>query len=218
MNYMIVKTFPVNPFQMNCYIYYDENSKEGIIIDPGAHFDEEKKSITDFISSNKIIIKSIINTHGHIDHVLGNKWAKDVFNVPLYINFEDEWLLKNAPQQGAMFGIQIEDSPEPDFNLTENDEIKFGNCVLKVIQTPGHSPGGICLVDYENKKVFVGDCIFLGSIGRTDLWKGDSDLLLASIKQKLLTLPDDFVLYPGHYEPTTVIDEKNNNPFLQDDL
>lgn len=212
---MKIKIFSVNPFEMNCYVYYDENSGEGVIIDPGAYTDDEKKEISDFISSNNIQIKYILNTHGHIDHVLGNNWAKDTFNVPLYIHKNDLPMLEKAIEQGEMYGIPITKSPKPDKLIDERDIIKFGDCTFNIIHTPGHSPGGVCFVDEKNKIIIAGDTIFHGSIGRTDLPGGDMETLINSIKSKILKYADDFVLYPGHYEQTTVGEEKALNPFLQ---
>lgn len=212
---MKTKTFTVNPFEMNCYVYYDEASGEGVIIDPGAFTDIEKKELSDFISSNNIQIKYILNTHGHIDHVLGNKWAKETFNAPLMIHKDDLPLLDKAVEQGEMFGIAVTKSPEPDKIIEEGEKIKFGDCTFNIIHTPGHSPGGVCFIDKKNKIIFAGDCIFHGSIGRTDLWMGDMDALLNSIKNKIFKYADDFVLYPGHYEHTTIGEEKALNPFLQ---
>jgi glyoxylase-like metal-dependent hydrolase (beta-lactamase superfamily II) len=212
---MKLKTFPLNPFEMNCYVYYDENSGEGVIIDPGAYTEDEKKELSDFISSNNIQIKYILNTHGHIDHVMGNRWAKDTFSVPLYIHKEDMPLLDKAVEQGEMFGIAITKSPEPDKLIDEGETIKFGDCTFDIIHTPGHSPGGLCFVDDKNKIIIAGDTIFHGSIGRTDLPGGDMEALINSIKTKIFQYADDFALYPGHYEQTTVGEEKSLNPFLQ---
>jgi hydroxyacylglutathione hydrolase len=206
---MKLKTFPVNPFEMNCYVYYDENSGEGVIIDPGAYTEEEKKEIADFIRSNKINIKNILNTHGHIDHVLGNKWAKDTFNVPLIINKNDIPLLEKMIEQGAMYGIDVDKSPEPDKFIEEGDTVEFSGCKLEIIHTPGHSPGGVSFIDEKNKIIIAGDCIFHGSIGRTDLWMGDMDTLLSSIKNKIFKYADDFIIYPGHFEQTTIGEEKS---------
>jgi hydroxyacylglutathione hydrolase len=212
---MKIKLFTVNPFEMNCYIYYDEKAGEGIIIDPGAFEESEKEMIHDFITQNKITIKYIINTHGHIDHILGNKWAKDTFGVPLLIHKGDLDLLKRSTEQGALYGLSIPESPVPDKFVEENDTVVFGDCTLKVIHTPGHSPGGICLVDEKEKIIFAGDTLFKNSIGRTDLWEGDMDALLDSINNKLFKYSDDYTIYPGHYDPTTIGEEKENNPFLR---
>jgi glyoxylase-like metal-dependent hydrolase (beta-lactamase superfamily II) len=212
---MKVKIFVLNPFGMNCYIYYDEKSREGVIIDPGAGDDSEKEMITDFLKENGINIKYIINTHGHIDHILGNKWAKDTFKVPVMMHKGDSELLKRSKEQGVQFGLSFPEPPNPDVFLEENDTVVFGDCTLKVLHTPGHSPGGICLIDEREKIIFAGDTIFRNSIGRTDLMGGDMDALLDSINNKLFKYSDDYTIYPGHYEPTTIGEEKEINPFLK---
>ncbi len=199
---------------MNCYIYWDENTKEGVIIDPGAYEDFEKNEIINYIKANGINIKYILLTHGHIDHIMGNKWAKDNFNVPILMNEEDMPLIDRAMEQGAMFGVSFPKPPGPDVMIKEGDSVKFSNTEFKLLHTPGHSPGSICFVDEKEKLIFGGDTVFRGSIGRTDLWKGDIDLLLSSIHNKILTYPDDYVIYPGHMEETTIGEEKMYNPFL----
>jgi len=199
---------------MNCYIYWDENTKEGVIIDPGAYEDFEKNEIINYIKANGINIKYILLTHGHIDHIMGNVWAKANFDVPLLMNEEDMPLIDRAMEQGAMFGVQFPLPPEPDSFINEGDNIIIGNNELKLLHVPGHSPGSICFVDEKEKLIFGGDTVFRGSIGRTDLWKGDIDLLLSSIHNKILSYPDDFVIYPGHMEETTIGEEKMYNPFL----
>jgi hydroxyacylglutathione hydrolase len=212
---MKLKTFPVNPFEMNSYVYHDEKSNDGVLIDPAAYTNGEKEEILDYIRSNNITIKYIINTHGHIDHIMGNKWAKGSFNVPVLMNENDLPLINSALEQANMFSIAFPQPPVPDKFLCENDTILFGDCTLTVIHTPGHSPGSVCLVDEKEKLILAGDCVFRGSIGRTDLWKGDMEVLLDSIKNKIFKYPDDFVIYPGHYEKTTIGEEKNFNPFLK---
>ncbi|MGH2575789.1 MAG: MBL fold metallo-hydrolase, partial [Ignavibacteria bacterium] len=136
---MKVQIIPVNPFEMNCYIYYDESSKEGVIIDPAVYSDIEKSRITNFLSKEKIKIKFILNTHGHIDHILGNHWAKESLKVPVYIHKNDLELVQKAVEQGNLFGISFLEPPAPDKFIEENDEIKIDNCTLKIIHTPGHS-------------------------------------------------------------------------------
>jgi hydroxyacylglutathione hydrolase len=211
---MIVKIFPVNPFMMNCYIYFNEENKQGVIIDPGAFTVEEENSIYNFIQNNGINIQFILNTHGHIDHILGNYWAKKKFNVPLMMHKDDLPLVEKSGDQASMFGISFPRPPVPDKFITEEDKIEFDDTVLDIIQTPGHSPGSVCYVDKKEKIIFGGDCVFRGSIGRTDLWRGDMGVLMSSIYNKILTYPDDYTIYPGHYEETTVGEEKANNPFL----
>lgn len=212
---MKVKTFTVNPFSMNCYIYYDENSKEGVIIDPGAYTDEEKNAITDFILTEGIDIKLILNTHGHIDHIIGNDWAKRTFNVPILMHKDDLPIVKKAVVQGEMYGVIFPQPPDPDKFIDESDEIKFADSVFKIIHTPGHSPGSVCFIDEKEKIIFGGDCVFKNSIGRTDLWMGDIDVLLDSINNKIFKYSDEHKIYAGHMESTTIGDEKKYNPFLQ---
>lgn len=211
---MKVKIFPVNPFMMNCYVYYNGENKRGVIIDPGAYSEEEENSIYEFIQTNGIKIKYILNTHGHIDHILGNYWAKNKFNVPLLMHKDDMPLIDKSGDQAAMFGISFPRPPNPDKYISETDKIEFNDTVLDIIHTPGHSPGSVCFIDTKEKIIFGGDTVFHGSIGRTDLWMGDMDVLLDSINNKILTYPDDYIIYPGHYEETTVGEEKETNPFL----
>ncbi|MCI0471959.1 MAG: MBL fold metallo-hydrolase, partial [Ignavibacteria bacterium] len=157
----------------------------------------------------------ILMTHGHIDHVLGNKFARDTFEVPSYLHSEDKFLYDNAIHQGNMFGISIRPLPETETFAAEGQFFLVGKNVLKVLHTPGHSPGGVCFIDDTEKIIFTGDVIFNNSIGRTDLAGGDFDTLINSIKKKLFaTYGDDYEIYPGHMEPTTIGREKRYNPFL----
>jgi hydroxyacylglutathione hydrolase len=212
---MKVIRFPVNPFEMNSYIYYDENTGDGVIFDPAVYYPEEKEALNNLIADNKINIKHIINTHGHIDHILGNKYAKELFNVPIHMHKDDDFLLENAVKQGEMMGIPIDAQPHVDEYLTEDSIIKIGDTEFRFIHTPGHSPGSVCAIDDKNKIVFCGDVVFKNSIGRTDLAGGDMDTLISSIKNKLFVESgDEYELLPGHMEPTNVADEKKYNPFL----
>lgn len=212
---MKVIRFPVNPFEMNSYIYYDENTGNGVIFDPAVYYEEEKQTLIKLIEKNNIKIKHIINTHGHLDHILGNKFAKETFNVPIYMHKDDEFLLENAVKQGEMMGIPIDPQPPVDEYLTEDSIIKIGDTEFRFIHTPGHSPGSVCAIDDKNKIVFCGDVVFKNSIGRTDLAGGSMDVLLSSIKNKLFKECDDeYELLPGHMETTNISDEKKHNPFL----
>jgi hydroxyacylglutathione hydrolase len=213
---MKIKKFVINPFRMNCYIYYDKITNEGIIIDPATYDKHEEDEIINFVESKKIKLRYVINTHGHIDHVLGNKFAKSCFNIPLLIHKDDLFLIEDAKMHGLIFGIDIDDVPPPDDFITEGLIIKLNNTEINFIHTPGHSPGGVCIVDYANKNIFCGDIIFKGTIGRTDLLGGNMDVLLNSIKNKLfLKCDNDFILYPGHMEETTIEKEKKYNLFLE---
>ncbi|MBE2255066.1 MAG: MBL fold metallo-hydrolase [Ignavibacteria bacterium] len=212
---MKVIKFPVNPFQMNSYIYYDEKTGEGVIFDPAVYFPEEKDKLEEIINENNINIKKILLTHGHIDHILGNKYSKDRFKVDIYGNDKDNFLIENAVTQGKMYGIEMEESPFIDVILNEGDTIDVADAELRIIHTPGHSPGSICYIDDKNKIVFCGDVVFRESIGRTDLPGGDYNLLIRSIKDKLFKeVKEDYILLPGHMEETNVGHEIKYNPFL----
>lgn len=214
---MKVKTFTVNPFQMNSYLYYCDKSHEGAIIDPGYYTKNEQDELLNYISNNKLIVKYILLTHGHIDHVLGNRFVNEVFNLNSYLHRSDAFLYDNAKQQGDFYGLHIEPPPLIDRFIDEDTEIKIGNNTLNILHTPGHSPGGVCIIDHLERKVFCGDVIFRSSIGRTDLPGGDYDTLLWSIKSKLFKVcTDEYDLYPGHMDKTSVGQEKRYNPFLQD--
>ena len=209
------KRIILNPFQINCYIYHDEESKEGIIIDPAAYDISEENLIKDYIEQNQIKIKFIINTHGHIDHILGNDFAKKYLKVPILIHKEDEILVKNYSIQASMFGLNMAKPPEFDDYFDESTKIILGTNLLEIIHTPGHSRGGICILDKKNKTIFTGDVLFRESIGRTDLHGGDYEVLIDSIKNKIFKeCDDDFVIYPGHNESSTIGYEKKYNPFL----
>src|SRR4030095_10536063 len=211
---MVTKRFTVNPFAMNCYVYWDEQTKEGVIIDPGAYEESEKEEILSYIKINGIDIKRILNTHGHIDHILGNDWAKKTFNVPLLMHEDDLPLIKNALKQGEMFDVSFPEPPLPDKFINPDESIKFGNAVFKLLHTPGHSPGSVCFVDENEKIIFGGDTVFRGSIGRTDLWMGDINILLDSIRNNIFKYQDDYLILPGHMEETTIGEEKEHNPFI----
>jgi len=215
---MKIKSFILNPFMINCYVYYDESSRESVIIDPAVSNDEEQNEIIDFINKNGLEINNIINTHGHIDHVMGNKWAKKTFKAQVLMNEGDIELLESISTQGSLFGLSVESQPKPDKLISDNDLISFNRCDLKVIHTPGHSLGSICLVDESNKLIFTGDTLFKNSVGRTDLPGGDTDILLNSIKNKILNYPDDYLIYPGHMGTSSIGDERRDNPFLNREL
>ena len=207
---------PVNPFSMNCYIYFDEKSKEGVIFDPAAYTQEEKAHIKKLIEDNGIKIKHIINTHGHIDHILGNKWAKEFFNVPVLSSDKDKFFFENVVKNGEMYGVPVEEPGLPDEIISEDSKIKIGETEFTILHTPGHSPGSLSFIDHKNKKIFSGDVVFKQSIGRTDLPFGDYDELMSSIQKLFDATGDDYEIFPGHMDTTTVGEEKKNNPFLNE--
>ncbi len=212
---MKVFQIPVTPFVMNCYIYFDENTKEGVIFDPAAYTPDEENQIKKIIEDNGIKIKYIINTHGHIDHILGNKFAKDYFNVPILMNEKDMPFYDKVLNHGKLYGLDFPAPPPVDEFINENSKIQVGDIEFKILHTPGHSPGSLTFIDDTNKNIFCGDVIFKDSIGRTDLPFGDYDELMNSINNVLLpSVQDDYTLHPGHMEITTVGREKELNPFL----
>ncbi len=206
--------FVFNPFQENTYVVWDQISLEAIIIDPGCSNSIEEEKLSDFISDNNLNPKYLINTHCHIDHVLGNKFVKDKYQIPYYAPELDIPLLDNLIDQAKMFGLDVNRSPLPDDFITENLELKIGDTSFSFIFTPGHTPGEYCILFNEDKICISGDVLFLEGIGRTDLWGGDYETLLESIRNNLFTLDEKFTVYPGHGDETTIGHEKKNNPFL----
>ncbi|MDR2971691.1 MAG: MBL fold metallo-hydrolase [Bacteroidales bacterium] len=213
MNDMTIQIFHFNMIQVNTLVCYDE-TKEGVIIDPGMSSETEQKRLLDFIANENILVKYIINTHPHIDHVLGNAFCKTEFNAPLVAHKAGLPIYKQAPEHGAAFRFPNYEYPIPDIFIDDNENISFGNQIWKTIYTPGHADGSICLYDKNNNFVIVGDVIFAGSIGRTDLPTGNFKLLIQNITEKLLPLGDDVLVIPGHAETTTLGNEKMNNPYL----
>ncbi len=205
---MIIKTLEVGPIMANCYILGCEETKEAVVIDPG----DEADRILMTLAEDKLKVKYIINTHGHFDHVGANKELKEITKAELMIHAEDEPMLFELAQHAQAFGLTAENSPPADITIADNDEIKFGNITLKVIHTPGHSLGGVCLL--TDKVLISGDTLFAGSIGRTDLPGGDYDTLISSIKTKLLCLDEETIVYTGHGPETSIGREKKINPFL----
>lgn len=205
---MILKTLVVSPIQANCYILGCERAREAAVIDPGGDSDEILRALAE----ERLRCVYIINTHGHFDHAAENKRLKRVTNAELLIHEKDAALILNQASSGRMWGFVVENSLPPDRYIGEGDVIRFGDISLRVLHTPGHSRGGISLV--TDQMVFVGDTLFAGSIGRTDFPGGDYEGLLRSVREKIFTLGDDVVVYPGHGPKTTVGREKRSNPFF----
>lgn len=208
-----VNYFVFNAFQENTYILYDE-TKECVIIDPGCYSNEEEQTLVNFITKNDLTPVKLLNTHCHIDHVLGNSFVASKYNIGLEIHENDLPTLHATPEYGHTFGFNIDESPEPSAFLKDGDTVKFGNSEIEVLFVPGHSAGHLVFVAREEKFVINGDVLFQGSIGRTDLPGGDYNTLIQSIKAKLLTLDDDFTVYSGHGSSTTIGYERASNPFL----
>jgi glyoxylase-like metal-dependent hydrolase (beta-lactamase superfamily II) len=209
-----IKHFVFNPFQVNTYILSDDTG-EAVIIDAACSTPKEEGFLSDYIEKQELTPKVLINTHGHVDHLLGANHVANMYNVPLHMHGDDVPLLERAREQAAMFGLELDDIPPVDNHLKDGDGIGFGDSLIKVLHVPGHSPGGIVLYSPVNKFVVAGDVLFHGSIGRTDLPGGDYNSLIEGIKNKLLALPDDVTVYSGHGPATTIGEEKNSNPFLR---
>ena len=207
-----IQTFAFNPFSENTYVVYDETG-EGIVIDPGCYDKAEKETLVQFIESQRIKIKYLLNTHCHIDHVLGNDFVKEKYHVPFLIHKKDEPVLRSVKAYAPSYGFNLYQEVLPDGYLEEGDTVMFGTINLQVLFLPGHAPGHIGFYHQESSSLFSGDVLFEQSVGRTDLPGGDFNTLLRSIHQKIFTLPDDVIVYPGHGNPTTVGAEKISNPF-----
>ena len=213
---MNIKVFEFNPIAVNTYVLYDETG-ECVIIDAACFFPNEQQELLSFINNNKLVVKHLLNTHLHFDHVFGVNFMEEQFDVKMKAHKADEFLLASMQQQMAMFGFPANGKYIPTMGeyIDENDIIEFGNQKLSIMSVPGHSPGSIVFYNKEKDLVVSGDVLFNGSIGRTDLPQGDHNLLIDGIKTKLLVLPEDTVVYPGHGPSTTIKGEKQMNPFLQ---
>lgn len=209
-----VKSFTFNPFQENTYVLYDQ-TKSCIIIDPGCSTSVEVETLTDFIKSNGLTPDRIVLTHGHIDHVMGNKAIADYYGLEIACHDDDLFLIEGAPQWGLRYGIVMTPSPSPTISLQEDTYLEFGESQLLILKTPGHSPGSLSFYAKEEGFVIAGDVLFKESIGRTDLPMGDHNTLLKSIEDKLFPLPEPTIVYNGHGPSTTIIHEKVNNPFFR---
>jgi hydroxyacylglutathione hydrolase len=212
---LTVKRFIFNPIQENTYVVY--NGKDACaIIDPGCYFPEEKQTLSHWLRETRVHPNLLLNTHCHLDHVFGNKWAAEHYNLELRIGEKELPTLNFAPESGIRWSMPFENYKGNILFLKEGDEIELGTDFLEVLFTPGHSVGHV--VFYNRKQGFIigGDVLFRLGIGRTDLPGGDHARLIMSIREKLLNLPGDVIVYPGHGEPTTIGFEKENNPFLNE--
>ena len=211
---MNIKSFVFNAFYENTYLLASSNL-ETIILDPGCYEDFEKKELTDFIKTNKLKPIAIINTHCHIDHVLGNDYLKKLYDIPLWIPATEKNLLKSVSTYATSMGIQNYQEAQPDKLLSEKDVITFGSDKLEILYAPGHSEGHLMFYHAAEKSLMAGDVIFRESIGRTDLPGGNFKTLEESIKNQVYTLPEAVKIYPGHGPSTTVGHEKKHNPFVK---
>ena len=211
---MIVESQAVGPFFKNGFVIGCEDTRDGVLIDPG----DEVAALLSFADRSALAIQYILLTHAHVDHVTGVAAAKRALGVPIYLHRDDLFLYERAVQTGALFGLTVEPQPPIDAFYTPNQIITFGTYEVRPHHTPGHCPGGVCLQVGKKgavqKDLFVGDTLFAGSIGRTDLPGGDHDTLIASIRNVLFAFGDDAVVHPGHGPDTTIGQERRTNPFL----
>ncbi len=207
-----VKTFTFNPFEENTYVVYDE-TREAAIIDPGCYEKEEQDELASFIAKEELQVKLLLNTHAHIDHVLGNYFVKHRYGVPFYLHPTELPVLRSVKSYAGNYGFAGYQEVLPDAALGEGEPVRFGHSSLDVLFLPGHSPGHVGFLASGQRLLLAGDVLFYRSVGRTDLPGGNTETLLGSIQQKLFSLPDDVVVYPGHGPTTTLGEEKVSNPF-----
>ncbi len=208
-----IQRFIFNPFQQNTYVLYDE-TKECAIIDPGCYSTEEKQELKQFIDNHSLKPTLLLNTHCHVDHILGNAFVYDTYGLKPKAHKAEKEMLEIAAEQGQMFGFTLETPPPLEDYLEDGDVVKLGNGTLKVLHVPGHSAGSLAFAVENPKLVITGDALFAGSIGRTDLPGGDYDQLMNSIRTKLLTLGDEYAVFAGHGPKTSIGNEALTNPFL----
>ncbi len=204
-----IATLTNGPFQENCYFVGDPVAKKGFLVDPGS----SGREMLSWIEGSGYTLDKIINTHAHIDHA-GAVWEiREAASVPFYVHRGESDNLKSMPRVGPLFGWNAARTPEVDHFLEDGQKIAVGGLTVEVLETPGHTSGG-CSLLVGGKHLFVGDTVFQGSIGRTDLPGGDYDTIIDSIRRKILPLSDDVILYPGHGPPTPLGRERKHNPFL----
>jgi hydroxyacylglutathione hydrolase len=204
---------PVTPFQQNCSVVFDDDSKIGAVVDPGG----DVPRILEAIKKSGVTIEKILLTHGHIDHAGGAAELKEALNVPIEgPHTEDLFLLETLPEAGAGYGMADARAVTPDRWLKGGDTVTVGSLKFAIYEAPGHTPGSVVLFNDENRFALMGDVLFKGSVGRTDFPRGDHDTLMRSIREKIFPLGDDVVFLPGHGTPSTIGEERKSNPFLQD--
>lgn len=210
---MDIKKFEFNSFKVNTYVVYT-SSGDAAIIDPGCVTQDEIKELTGFIANKVLMPRYLINTHCHYDHILGNAFIKARYDIPIYANKEDEFLIKSADSVFKNFGLSAVKSFEIDNYLREGMSLALGNETLEFVHLPGHSPGSMGIYNKNDEFIIVGDVLFKGAVGRTDLPGGDYDKLMHSIRKKLFKYDDRTIVYPGHGLETTIGMELKTNPFL----
>lgn len=212
---MKIKKFEFNMFPVNCYVLWDETN-EAVVIDAGCFYEEEKQALKNFIVSKGLVIKHLLNTHLHLDHIFGNPFMLQEFGIKAEAGQQDEFWINQAPAQSRMFGFKWNEQPAPlGKYICDGDIITFGNTRLEAIHVPGHSPGSMVFYCKEDNILFTGDVLFQGSIGRADLTGGNFDELREHICSRLFVLPPETVVHPGHGDSTTIGTERAENPFFR---
>lgn len=207
----VIKTLTVGPLEVNCYILADPETKEAFVIDPGGDADNIRRAV----EAGGLKVKYIVNTHGHFDHVGADGSLRKAFEgSELAIHGLDSRLLSEAHEHGVIFGAKLERQPAPDIVLEDGEVLSAGSLRLRVIHTPGHTRGGVCLYEEKEGLLFTGDTLFAGSVGRTDFPGGSFEDLMGSIVNKVLPLGDEVKVYPGHGPSSTIALEKETNPFI----
>lgn len=214
---MEVASFTFNAFSENSFVLYDD-SKECAIVDPGCSNTDEHATLTNFIEAKGLTPTLLLNTHCHIDHILGNKFVAETYNLKLISHKGEVPVLQAGIMTSQFYNIPYDPSPDIEIFIDEGDDVSFGNTKLEVLFVPGHSPASIAFFHRDSNILIAGDVLFQGSIGRTDLPGGDFDTLISSIKNKFYPLGDDVKVFPGHGPSTQIGQEKKTNPFLQDDV
>lgn len=211
-----IKIFEFNPFPVNTYLLYDDETKDAIVIDAGMYTPAEEMELSEFVADNALRLRALLNTHLHFDHCFGMNYMNEVYGLRTIAAKEDEFLLKAYAGQAARFRLKVKGPlPEIGCYVEKNELLEFGTISLKALHVPGHSPGSMVYYSSELNAAFSGDTLFCRSIGRTDLPGGDADLLIGSIKCELFTLPDTTVVYPGHGPSTTIGKEKTENFYIR---
>jgi glyoxylase-like metal-dependent hydrolase (beta-lactamase superfamily II) len=210
---IILKNFIFNELEVNAFVLHDE-SGACLIVDPGCKSPVQQQTLVKYITGNNLRPEGIVLTHGHFDHVAGVAFAKNEYSCPVLMHRDDLFLVKDAAQHASLFGIKMENPPAPDRYLEDGDHIKLGSSHISILHVPGHSPGSICLYMASDSLLICGDVLFSGSIGRTDLFGGNYDQLIRGIREKLMTLPRETEVWPGHGTSTTIGAEYDTNPFL----
>lgn len=212
---LTIQSFTFNPFAENMYLIIDSTTQECLIVDPGMMTAQENKVLDEYLSKQQLTPKAIINTHAHIDHILGVQWMKDKYGIPFILHKKEESVLASGLQTATMYGLPLGQIPAVNEWIEDETNYTFNGEEMHILFTPGHSPGSISFYYPAGKWVVSGDVLFQESIGRTDLPGGDFETLKNSIQQKLYTLPEETLVYAGHGAPTTIAHEKQFNPFVR---